>query len=252
MPLYLFKRLLLGVVLMLLPLYADRPETVFQRVTTGGNQTLNVSSHIRNIGQGYHLFFTGIRDAPGQTCPPDTIFQTDLRGSLDGTNEFSIPSRTEETSPIVGSPYIKNSITRAWGSFPYIRAATALLDTTQCVVDVLYSGTFQGTSNLSVFPPIYQFNSLSSAGDNTILNATSGNGYCIAGLFLYNTTAAQTVIIKDGAGTEYYRLTTMPAGFRWELPVNSDTYVCLPGNTSLVVNLGAATQVSLLVMYRQP
>lgn len=248
----MFRALLL--VSLVSPVWAQLGNTIYQQVATGLTAPAIVpAGGVNNIGQYYHQFTVYLRNAPSKVCAvasPITaapLFANDQAGA-----NFFYPSYvgTATGGAGLGPTYSASKEYRFIGAYPYIKFQVLSFDTVNCVADVVYTGTISGQGLLGLYGATYKFFNTSTGGDNVVLTGANTN-INIKSLQLYNVTAGQTVILKDSTGVVIFKWTSLPAGASivW-------SYVDLgqAGTTfgsNLVLNLSAATEVSIGFTYSQ-
>lgn len=199
-------RKLLLLLLLSLPVMAQRSDTVF-KVVFDRTTTLGPSTPITNNGQSYHLVTYSVASTPAHTC---SIFWTNgqiqLEGSFDNTTYVRIGQPV--TSLQEGFP----AQSWAWGAYPYIRINYIAGDTTNCALTANYSGSLTGSKTSAFFDStvktgLFPLQFTTSGGGNTVVGTCpSLSRYAgIYGYTINNTTAGTLTGVKiqiiDTSGT---------------------------------------------------
>lgn len=215
------------------------------------------SSLVQNVGQPFHMVYTWLSDAPGHTCtiPPaasTTIPTTQIQVSYDGVVFQNASNALRVLQPNGGGPTNRyRYLVSASGEFGWVKVAITNPDPTNCQYSAWYAGgpvgvditrAFTLTSNPTTGDTATPVGiDISSATTTTVFPAQANSQIGVYGLFLYNSTAAQSVTIGYGGGncgafTGIFKLDTVAANqIIFNQQTSANPLVLVPASCALQI-----------------
>ena len=245
------------------------PNSVAQSIATSSTAATGsvMITPQNNIGQNSHQIFLYTANAAGGTCAPGLfVGPVNIDGSIDNVTFKQIS--TDIAQPIFLDTNIQPYVGFAVGVYPYLRIRWTNNAPTQCALSIwytasvspqAYSGTPRVVNDQFAFLP---FN-FSTTGDNIVATGCPGvtaNGsgiLALYGLYVYNQSAGQNIIVKlgtPGAYSNFIQIPAAPAALQYNHPNTGKplfvAYLTTVGFSNVLINLTAATPVTGYIIYR--
>lgn len=257
-----YKLILSLLAVSLLPLSAQQSNTVFTQVITAAttdSTTTNVATRYM-VGQPYHMAVAIFSNRPTRTCSSVihpvsfTIPVLSIYGSYDGVTYTDITLYTRPINPGSSAPATNayRMMSSGSGAFPYLQLGIGNWNSTDCKVDVFYSGTIQSldikkyadfgttTDTLRTFSV-----AISGGATTTIVSAAPNTRVVVYGYMLTNSATNNITfqdVRSDAAVVVIGVFNNTPAGAMLTAPnTNYPLFSTSPGGTLTIVTTGAGT-----------
>lgn len=240
--------------ILLFPLWGQQRQTVFNNVASN-SAAASVTGMATAIGQDLHTVFGLFSNATGETCTTATeVGDVFLDVSFDNITYFRLATASAPLSTLDQGGVNALSL-YAKGSYPYIRIGADNGNVTKCRTTLWYSGNVSGNTFDAPGPNLAQSTtffgstttSISATGD--LIAAVAGRRIYVYGLWIYNSTAAQTITINDGT-TTFLSATTLSPGIVIDANQTDRPLFVTKSGGALIATLVAGTNVSFYVQYR--
>lgn len=132
-------RLFLLALVLLVSIYGQQSNTVYQVVATNVVASPYLSPNIRNIGQSGHQFVIYYNNNGGNVCANPNA-AVGLRASYDGTNYFSFGMNKYGQGRWTLPGAVNAQLITGQGAFPYVGMFINSFDNVNCTATIAYSG----------------------------------------------------------------------------------------------------------------